>query len=156
MNSALEFILRPLERLAIAKGMRFADVSERLCRAFVDAAVDIAGENATASNLSLMTGLQRRNVSNLLNTDRQPDIPQPDPLSRLVSLWLADFDGARLPQHGSEPSFDALARKIRKDVHPRTLLDRLVASGTADVDGDVVHLLKKAYVPLEGSDEQIR
>ena len=156
MRIALESILRPLARLAIAKGIRFADVSERLRRAYFDAAVDVAGENATSSNLSVMTGLQRRDVTRLLKSNDQIDIAAPNPLSRLVALWLVEFDGAPLPQHGSLESFDALARQIRKDIHPRTLLDRLVASGTVGIEGTEVRLLKKAHVPLEGSDEQIR
>lgn len=155
IHMALDLIFRPLARLAIAKGVRFADASERLRRAYFHAAVQGEGSDVTDSKLSVLTGLQRRDVARLRAEPDEPD-PRPDPLSRLVALWLAEFEGAPLTRSGPDISFDALARRIRKDIHPRTTLDALVAAGTVAVEGDVVRLLKHAHVPLEGSDGQVR
>ncbi|MEL6887478.1 MAG: DUF6502 family protein [Pseudomonadota bacterium] len=155
IHSALDLIFRPLTRLAIAKGVRFADASERLRRAYLFAALQVAGRDVTDSKLSVMTGLQRRDVARL-RAEPEEVAPRPDPLSRLVALWLAEHAGAPLPRSGGAVSFDALARRIRKDIHPRTSLDALVAAGTVALDGDTVRLLKQAYVPLEGSDDQLQ
>jgi hypothetical protein len=155
MNEVYDRLLRPLARLSIAKGLRFAQVAERMRRAYIDVAIEISGSKATVSSLSVMTGLQRRDVSRLMeNTDDTEQKP-PDQLPRLVAHWLAHCDGAPLPQHGLTGSFDALAKTIRKDVHPRSMLDALVAAGTVAVNAGEVRLLKKAHVPLEGSEAQI-
>lgn len=65
------------------------------------------------------------------------------------------FAGKLLPRKGVAPSFDALAQSIVRDVHPRTLLEQLVAAGTISVDGDVVTLIAESYQPLAGSADQI-
>ncbi len=69
-------------------------------------------------------------------------------------MWCADFDGAPLARNG-EGSFATLAATIRKDVHPRTLLEQLVAAGTVEVRGDTVHLLAQSYQPLAGAQDQL-
>ncbi|WP_127747954.1 DUF6502 family protein [Parasedimentitalea marina] len=156
MENILDRLFRPVARLAIAKGLRFAEVAESLRRSYIDVARDLAGPDANVSKLSMMTGLQRRDVTRLLESQVSAEPKTPDQLPRLVARWLAQFDGAPLPQHGPDASFDALARSIRKDVHPRSMLDALIAAGTVSVYAGEVNLLKKAHVPLEGSDEQIR
>jgi len=153
MNRTLDLIFRPLARLCIARGLRFADVAERLRRAFFNSARAEAGPEATDSRLSVMTGLQRRDVARLREANAEP-APKPDPLSRLVALWLARHDGVPLPRHGPG-SFDELARDVRRDIHPKSLLDGLAEAGTAAFDADEVQLLKRAHVPLAGSEAQL-
>ena len=153
MNFALDLIFRPLARLCMARGLRFADVAERLRRAYLDEALSAAGGKATDSRLSVVTGLQRRDVARL-RAEAAPAAPAPDPLARLVALWLARHDGTPLPLHGAG-SFDALAREIRRDVHPKSMRDALEEAGTVAVDGAEVRLRRRAHVPLSGSEAQI-
>jgi len=156
MNDMLDRLLRPLARLAIAKGLRYADMAESMRRSYIDVAVKNSGSNTTVSGLSVMTGLQRRDVSRLLENPNNSERKPPDHLPQLVAQWLARFDGAPLPQHGADGSFDALAKSIRKDIHPRSMLDALVAAGTVAAQAGEVSLLKNAHVPLEGSEAQIQ
>ena len=46
---------------------------------------------------------------------------------------------------------------MRRDVHPRTMLDALLASGTVALDpsGQQVALVQSSYQPLAGSDDQL-
>lgn len=155
MPDVFDRLFRPIARFAIAKGLRFADVADRMRRAYLHSATELTGSDVTVSRLSMMTGLQRRDISRLLENPVSSEQKLPDQLPRLVAHWLAHFDGAPLPQHGPAGSFAALAKSIHKDVHPRSMLDALVAAGTAVVDAGEVRLLKKAHVPLEGSDAQI-
>ena len=54
------------------------------------------------------------------------------------------------------PSFTGLARKTTRDLHPRALLDALIAAGAAVLrDGDVVALTRTAYVPQRGRPEAL-
>ncbi|MEM8591567.1 MAG: DUF6502 family protein [Pseudomonadota bacterium] len=157
MQRVLDRVFRPLATLAIAKGMRFADAAEILRRAFLYAARKEQGTDAPVSRLSVLTGLQRRDVTRLLDaeSDAAPEPQRDHSLTRLVAQWVTQLDAAPLPQHGAAPSFDALARSIRQDVHPRSLLDVLLAAGIVSLREDCIHLLTKSYVPLPGSDDQI-
>lgn len=155
MDRVFDRIFRPLARLAMAKGLRYADVAERLRRAFLGVAMDQAGVGAPVSRLSVLSGLQRRDIKGMLEAPDAGKETRPDPLARIVALWLAQHDGAVLVRHGEDGSFDRLARMVRQDVHPRSFLDALEEAGTVAVDGDTVRLLKHAHVPLEGSEAQI-
>ena len=56
----------------------------------------------------------------------------------------------------SGPSFETLARAVRRDVHPRAMLDTLAAAGTVRItNDDQVVLQQTSYQPLAGSEEQI-
>jgi len=157
MNDFLERLLSPVARLAMARGLRFSEVAETLRQATYAVARKSAGDGATDSKLSVMTGLQRRDIVRLRAGAEPKQADRPDPLARLVSLWLgdADYAGATLARHGPAPSFDALARSVRRDVHPKSLLDALIAAGTVEEDGDKVVLKAQAYVPMVGSDAQM-
>lgn len=158
MLSVLDLLLLPLARLSIAKGLTFADVAERLKLAFLRAAQGLAGRGATASRLSVMAGLQRRDIARL---SALPDVlpPRaPGHLSRLILLWRDDpaYSGADLPRRGPAPSFEDLARRVRRDVHPRTLSDQLIADGSVTETADgLLHLARDAHLPAQGSDAQL-
>ena len=55
------------------------------------------------------------------------------------------------------PSFESLTQTVRRDVHPRTLLDTLLAAGTVALsdDGQEVRLVQSSYQPLAGSEDQL-
>ena len=114
----------------------------------------------TDSRLSVITGLSRREVARLRAFETRA--PKPNPLTRLVALWQTNTDycdetGPKdLPRTGPAPSFETLARLVLQDVHPRTLLDSLMATGTVEAtDAEQVRLTQTAYVPATGSDEQL-
>lgn len=151
MNKLLDALLAPIARLAVAKGVLFSQVAERLKLQFLRAA---EGENAsTDSRVSVMTGLQRRDIARL----RALPTEAPDPvnhLARLVMVWRTDLGGKPLLRNG-ETSFASLAASIRKDVHPRTLLEQLIAAGTVEIREDMAHLVVHSYQPLAGSEGQL-
>ncbi|WP_052501066.1 DUF6502 family protein [Jannaschia aquimarina] len=146
----------PLARLAMGRGFGFRDVVDPLKRAFLIVAQEREGKQ-TDSRLSLATGLQRRDVVRLRADGLAPR--EPSSPARIVSDWLRQHsvDGrpTPLPRLGPAPSFEALARAVRQDVHPRTLLDLLVEAGTVRVADDTVELLSRAYAPGRGSSEQL-
>ena len=151
MNRLLDALLAPIARLAVAKGVLFPQVAERLKLQFLHAA---EGEQAsTDSRVSVMTGLQRRDIGRL--RDLPDEAPDPvNHLARLVMVWRSVFDGKPLARSG-ENSFASLAAMIRKDVHPRTLLEQLVAAGTVEMRGDQAHVVALSYQPLAGSEGQL-
>ena len=159
MMDILDRLLGPLARLLVARGILFPDLMERMKAHYVQAAIGISDGKVTDSRLSVMTGLQRRDVTRL--KDFSPKEQRPNHLVRLIALWQTEAaylkDGKPIPllRSGTAPSFEALAKDVLKDIHPRTMLDALLATGTVELDGDVVRLVKTSYQPLAGSDEQI-
>lgn len=160
MFDRLDHLLAPLCRLLVARGVAFADLAERLKGHYVqaaDAQAQAEGGKSTDSRLSVLTGLQRREVARLRGFEVKP--AKPNPLSRLVALWQSDpaYAGRALPRTGPAPSFEALALEVRKDIHPRTMLDTLLATSTATLSNDDthVHLVETAYLPLSGSEDQL-
>lgn len=154
-------LLAPLARLLVARGILFPELTERLKAHYVNAAKTIADGKVTDSRLSVLTGLQRRDITRLRGIDQK--VRRPNHLARLVALWLTqpEYQAAgramELPKNGAEPSFEALARMVRKDVHPRTMLDTLLATQTIafDIETQMVKLLKTSYQPLSGSEDQL-
>ena len=56
----------------------------------------------------------------------------------------------------TKKAFGALASKLRKDIHPATILSELIATGTVSLDGaDQVTLQKTSFQPLPGTDAQL-
>jgi len=158
LDEALERLLAPLAQLCLARGLRFAVVDETLKRAFVEAAR--AGAPATGardvSRVSAATGLTRREVTRITADVTARAATRPSPATQIFTRWMAarrlhDKDGNPRPlkRQGRAPSFEALARSVTQDVHPRTLLEELCRLGLAAVDEetDTVSLLRDTFVP---------
>lgn len=160
LAQAVDALLAPLARLAVAKGLPCAAVEDQLRRAFVRAARDAHAElpaHRLVSRIATATGLSRREVTRLTQPDANGVAPPRRPLAAEVfARWLGDppYRDARgrprrLPRHGAEPSFETLAQSVTRDVHPRSLLDELLRLGLAELDatGEQVTLLRDAFVP---------
>lgn len=160
LTRAMAQLLGPLARLAIARGVKFPQVQELLKQAFVLAArgQDSAPGARDVSRVATTAGLTRREVGRL--SQRQPPArgEHASPATQVFTRWLADRklrDGRGrprvLPRLGPAPSFEALARSVTRDVHPRRLLDELLRLGLVSHNDrtDTVRLLKDAFVPRD-------
>lgn len=160
-QSALARILRPLARAMISRGVRFPDASEMLKRAFVSAAerdFQLNGKRLTDSRVSLLTGLQRRDVRAFREGEPEAHSQGAGQLPRVIARWLADEiyqnehgAPAALPRVGPSPSFESLANDVSRDLHPRTVLDELARLGAVawDEKTDLVTLVRDAFTPSE-------
>ena len=143
LTDALLCALRPLARLAIARRVTFPAFAEIAKGAFMAAAerdFPLEGARVTDSRLSLLTGLQRRDVKRLRGGEA-PD-PGMGPVPRLLAAWAAEGGAPK-----DAEAFAALAASISRDLHPRTLRDELIRDGAAEADGDVLRLRSAAWVP---------
>ena len=154
-------LFAPIARLMVARGVLFPALAERMKAHYVQAALDASDGKATDSRVSVLTGLQRRDIARLRAEDVRDN--RPGHLSRLVALWQTapEWQAAGapmpLPRNGAAPSFEALAQSVRRDVHPRSMLDALLAAGTVALseDGQEARLVQASYQPLAGSDDQL-
>jgi hypothetical protein len=157
--AVLERLLQPIAQLCVAKAVTIHGVEELIRHAFVQAArnaCDDAKGDRLTSRISTMTGLTRREVSRIsaapaldLPATRSPAT---DVLTRWASLpGYTDAQGRpiALPRVGAEPSFEALAASVTKDVHPRSLMAELMRLGLVEHDtaADTLTLLDSAFVP---------
>jgi Family of unknown function (DUF6502) len=155
--NAMRELLQPLAQLAVGQGVLLSTVEEMLKTAFVNAARDAhgkAGSERVVSRISTVTGLNRREVTRLLQADTSAVEPKPSPATRVFTRWLSDpawksasGEPLALPRQGTAPSFEALAQSVTRDVHPRSLLDELCRLGLAQLDGDTVHVTSRSFVP---------
>lgn len=158
---ALEAVLVPLARLAVARGLPFAQAEELFKRAYVRAAREArrttgAATSRDVSQVSVATGLSRREVTRI-SGDLQPmAVQRPSPATQLFTRWISskrlrDAQGRPrpLPRSGRAPSFDSLAASVTRHVHPRSLLDELCRLGLVEVsdDGRIVTPLADRVVP---------
>lgn len=158
LTHAVAQLLGPLARLAVARGLTFPVMKELLKQAFVRAARQAQPGSGPRdiSRVATATGLTRREVTRL-SLEQPPALAdRPSPATQLFTQWQADRKlrdrrgkPRKLPRQGPAPSFDALARNVTRDVHPRSLLAELVRLGLAHHDAatDSVSLLEAAFVP---------
>jgi Family of unknown function (DUF6502) len=149
-------ILAPLVRLLIAKGVTFQMASELLKRVYVNVAQKqfTGDEESTGTRLSLLTGLNRKEIRRLTSNDaneKQP-ISKTSYVAAVFAVWKTqrrwrDGDGRpkTLPKRsdGRELSFDDLVRSVTTDHRPTALLDELIRLGFVDVSSDDQITLKE-------------
>ncbi|MEM6489750.1 MAG: DUF6502 family protein [Pseudomonadota bacterium] len=160
-------VLRPLVRLMIRRGVPYPAAADLLRRLFVSVAecdFALAGRKVTDSRLSLLTGIQRREVKALRAA---PQVPAADPaeptaaapgghgpLPRVLARWSGDpawtdRDGRprTLGRLGAD-GFEGLVAGVSRDMHARTVLDELVRLGLVEARADgTVALGAEAFVP---------
>jgi hypothetical protein len=163
LHEALAGLMASVARLGVARGLPYAAVEAMLREAFVQAAARAhpgLPEHRKVSRVSTTTGINRREVSRLMQVLAAPAAREAPARSRSVASevfahWRSqpaylDRRGLprRLPRQGPAPSFETLAQAVTRDVHPRSLLDELCRLGLAhwDTQSDTVALQRETFV----------
>lgn len=170
--SAIRRALRPLVRLMLASGLTYPYIAELLKGLFVDVAQKdfrLDDKEPTDSRVSLVSGVHRKDVRRLRQTNLEDDTAMPESASvgaQLVANWLGDprfldGDGEPLPLPrwvGTDrgPSFEELVSRRSKDIRARVVLDEWLRLGIVHLDDqERVILNTEAFVPAEGLDEKL-
>jgi len=161
LTQALQRLLAPLAALCVARGVNYPMAVELFKRAFVQAArAARPGERnrRDVSRVSTATGLTRREVARITAEEMSLAVLRPSPATQVFTRWMGserlhDKRGRPRPlkRQGRAPSFEALARSVTRDVHPRSLLEELCRLGLARFDEakDEVVLVRDAFVPSD-------
>jgi hypothetical protein len=164
--SACARVLRPLVRLALAFGVKHADLEGLLRDVLVDEARRAWLEKGTEPNisqLSVTTGLNRKAVT-IKVREAADELPKSEMSAeaKTITLWLQMFaDDPKLRSlpivaEGSGPSFEALARHAsRGNVHHRTILDELARLGMVSEGEGRVELDAAGFVPANDLKEML-
>ena len=151
--------IAPLVTWLVRSGVGYSEFAAALKPVFLQAAKDEQqriGGKPTDSALALLSGLHRKDVRLLGGRRRAPDsvaqditqLGRPTAASQVVTRWLAQGLPDQMPFAGEQGSFEALARAVSSDIHPRTVLLELVRLGiVAESEAGQVSLQRSAFVP---------
>ena len=156
-------MLQPLVVWLLRSGVGYTELTAALKPVFLEAArAELAriGGKQTDSAVSLLSGVHRKDVRAFGQTARAVDVRaqlgKPTPASQVMTRWLASDWPDSLPFSGLERSFEALARAVSKDMHPRALLLELVRLGVVLEEEGQVRLCRQAFVPNPSLEESRR
>ncbi|MEE9279462.1 MAG: DUF6502 family protein [Myxococcota bacterium] len=168
--AALRRLLRPLVHLLLSHQVQYPQLAKLLKTLYVEIAADefrIAGKPATASRLTLLTGIHRKETGRLREASPEEDaVPATVTLGgQLVARWIgsSEFRGAdgrplalpRTSRNASGPSFERLVTSVSKDIRSRSVLDEWLQLGVAHLDDESrVCLNVDAFVPEKGFAEK--
>ncbi|MDH5541086.1 MAG: DUF6502 family protein [Rhizobacter sp.] len=164
LSIAVLHLLRPLVRVLLRHGMAYDEFSELARRAYVDVAerdFAITGRKQTGSRISVITGLNRKEVARLqaLNSTGDPAeavfAHAMNRAAKVAAGWLHEHraaDGTPAPLDAE--GFAQLVRRHSGDMPARAVLDELRVSGAVHGDeGGLLHLAPQGYVP-QATDER--
>ncbi len=160
-------MLQPLVVWLLRSGVGYTDLTAALKPVFLEAArAELArtGAKQTDSAVSLLSGVHRKDVRASGQVARAVDVRaqlgKPTPASQVMTRWLATDLPDTLPFSGPAPSFEALARSVSTDTHPRALLLELLRLGVAEEPEGAalgtVRLCRQAFVPNPALEESRR
>jgi hypothetical protein len=161
LYAAIARILRPLIHILMRNGISYGTFADLAKWLFVDVAnreFAIEGRKQTISRVSVITGLNRKEVkrvSELPVPDDQVSSERYNRAARVIAGWRRDKafrnkkgGPADLPVTGLGSTFQALVKKYSGDMPFRAILDELIRVGAAvRTDEGRVHLLARAYLP---------
>lgn len=161
-HQALGHALVPATRIAeamacwlVRTGVGYGACTQALKAAFFKAGYAELlrqGQKPTASALSLVSGLHRKDVSELLKnqeavSDRAATGAIDSKANQVFTRWLANQWPDSIAVVGSEQSFEQLARSVSKDLHPRAVLNELTRLRLVrETEDGQVQLLKRAFM----------
>ena len=142
----LAALLRPAVRLALRHGGSVQELIECLKLVIFEEAKREIKTGVTASKISLVTGLHRRDVTRLSKNETKFDSSDSVPL-KVVGYWQSARKSKALSFGKDSSEFNALCRAVSQDVNPASVLAELERVGAVVRDGDKVKLVKESYIP---------
>ncbi|MEQ1806689.1 MAG: DUF6502 family protein [Burkholderiaceae bacterium] len=160
LTAAVLHLLRPLVRVLLRHGMAYDDFAELARRAYVDVAerdFALRGRKQTTSRISVITGLNRKEVARLQAPNAQDEpgnaafAATMNRAAKVVVGWQRDHPGDAAADAAATldaAQFSALVRKYSGDMPVRAVLDELRNAGAVATTQDGRYALRgEGYVP---------
>lgn len=161
-------LLRPLVRILLRNNIPYGAFAELAKKTYVDIAEEefnVGGKKQTISRIATITGLTRREVVRVKETQIYNNvqlIERFNRAARVVAGWVRDHrfangEGAPadLDYDGEGNTFSRLVSSYSGDVPPRAVLDELINAGIIERRGKQISLLTRAYVPTNSTNEKL-
>ena len=137
-NNLLRKILKPAVRLCLRRFLKYNDIVQNLRELIVEMATEELerdGKKVTVSALSVMTGINRRELSRLMQNEGRPT-ERTSLSGRVLTLWQTDkrfLTKSNVPrQLRYKDEFQELVASVSQDVNPKTLLMELERIGAIE------------------------
>jgi len=165
----LKGLLRPLVRLAIARGVTAPALYRVLKSVYVEVAHSdfrIEDTPPTDSRITLLTGVHRRDVRAILSDPGdgwEAQRVKTATVATTLGQWMArpDYTDAEgrprpVPRNAETgPSFEALVASINRDIRARTVLDELLRLDLVqEGDDGLLHPTEAAVAGPKGADDR--
>lgn len=168
LTAAIIRMLRPLVRILLHHKIpygAFADLAKWVYVDIADREFNVQTRKQTISRVSVITGLNRKEVARLqkiASPDDEAVAQEYNRAVRVINGWLHDqryTEGKgkpkTLPFEGDE-SFMSLVKHYSGDIPAGAILDELNQVGAVSVDSDRnVTLVRHAYIPSTGMEEKM-
>ena len=154
----------PFAGLCVRRGVKIQDAIEALKAAYVKASqseLEKSGSSVNASKLSVMTGLQRRDIARLTSGESDQR-GERSLLAKVIGQWRYDrrFSAKQQPKalafEGERSEFMRLVASVSRDLNPYTVLFELERLGAVRrCEGKLV-LAVESYEPAGDAEEGLR
>lgn len=165
MHTTIRTTLRPFIRLLVRYGIgygEFAQISKELYVEVAHSDFHIRKRKQTISRVSVLTGISRREIRNLLDhrANNTNDFFPYNHAARILAFWIHDPDFHDIHGHPAplvvgiegDQTFNALVRKYGNNTPFRAILDELIRVKAVQVDDHgIAHMISMAYVPSNDS-----
>jgi hypothetical protein len=160
LTRALARVLRPFLALWLKHGLSFQAFEEMARWVMVDIAskdFSLKEKRPSDSRISVITGLTRHQVRHYrsIELEESPVQAKTNRATRVLTGWLTDpnfLDNGQpisLKLDGLGRHFQELTQAHAGDVPHKAILDELVALKSVEVEGNVVRLLTRGFIPNE-------
>lgn len=168
LRRAVIRILTPLVRILLRHGVSYGTFSDLAKQVFTQVAFNdfkVRERKPSISRVSVLTGLNRKAVKEILDKTENSDIEADETYNRaarVIAGWRRDNqfrtpsgEPDTLPFTGETKSFSALVKKYSGDMPPRAVLDELERTqAVTELKNGRIQLLVKAYLP--DNDQQMK
>ena len=165
MKKFLQLLLRPFARFCLRNGVLLPQCIDAIKDALLHAAVEhltAKGEAITASRLSIMSGVHRKDTSSYLKGSESAN-DSLAPAVKVLGAWhskkryLTPSGKPRTLTIGSEESeFAHLVRDVSTDVHPYTILKELERLKLIEINSIGAKPLKSSFISAMNDESTAR
>ena len=156
-SSIVAAVLRSVVRYCLRCGLRYSELEHVLQKILVEEGareVHATNGSSSVSKISVVTGLNRPQITKLLAGDMEKSAPH-DLLARVVGQWsqsssYQDKQGKprALKFQGLASEFAALVSSITREVSHYPVLFELERVGAVEISNDEVRLVSYEYIPV--------
>lgn len=160
--------MRPVVRLLLKNGIGYNEFSQICKLAFVEVASDdhgIRGRKTNMSRVAVMTGISRKEVKKLRDTEGMDTLASMSRKRRpelILSIWQSDpefCDSKNRPKRirfdGPGATFRNLVTRVGGDIPARAMLNELLRAGSVAEEGEKLRLVSQSYIPEPNDPEAI-
>lgn len=160
-------LFKPIATMLLRNFIPYKTAAKWLKQAYVDVAQNnaefaVKGKKHTKSRISVITGLTRVDVDNVLKMPRLVNASEQNwnRATKVISGWISDPDylengEPRLIPLTGDHSFETLVKKYSGGITPRAVIDELKHIKAIVVEDDQLKLLNKEYIYNAGKDQII-